>query len=185
MRRYYRYATQYTALTWFCWLTLFAQFWLGESPSQSLTKNYRNSISHLFQFQCPLCTESLSSSLSLERHVNRDHADVLSPMSNKMTRTSTSANAKKRTRLDVNENNGNSSIPEASEQVKVVNKNTEILLCKLQSANHFYNWLMRCKVDRCTHLSHVICWRDLKIFPSYFWRNAPSATRRDSETLMS
>ena len=56
--------------------------------------------------------------------MNRDHADVLSPMSNEMTRTATSANAKKRTRLDVNENNGDSATPEV---------NSEILLCKLKT----------------------------------------------------
>lgn len=68
------------------------------------------------KFRCPLCSESLPTSIALEQHVNRDHADILSPMSNKAKGASTStanstAGAKKRTLPDddddANNVNGN------------------------------------------------------------------------------
>ena len=64
------------------------------------------------QFRCPLCSEGLPTSLALEQHVNRDHADILSPMTNRAKgASSTTTGAKKRTRPDADDdddvNNGN------------------------------------------------------------------------------
>ena len=81
-----------------------------------LFHEFDNEFLNSLQFRCPLCSESLPTSIALEQHVNRDHADILSPMSNKAKGASTStanstAGAKKRTLPDddddANNVNGN------------------------------------------------------------------------------
>ena len=60
------------------------------------------------KFRCPLCHERLPTSVALEQHVNRDHAEILSPMSKDASSAPTTAGARKRTRPDGDDaDNGN------------------------------------------------------------------------------
>ena len=55
---------------------------LHRGQKRQQQKNLNNDVTPS-SLPCPLCTAYYATSLELERHVNRDHSDVLSPMTTK------------------------------------------------------------------------------------------------------